>query len=210
MKRVQIAAWLLFVPLLWFPAGGYAAPEGETLLVQDLPPVQGEIVKGVRYRDATGDNLVLLSETERFQRKTSGGKMAGWSRELHAGRLLLEKDGTVRRVWEMADHVYDCEEDITAAFILDAVRITDLDHDGTSEIWLPYVLGCRGDIGPLGMKILMYEGGAKHVVRGRTRVSIGKGESVGGECTFDDAFLSDQTVFRDVAARIWSDHVESR
>ena len=210
MNRFQIAIGMLCVPLLWIPAGAQASSRVAPPVVHELAPLQGNLVKGLRYRDATGDNLVLISETEPFQRKVPGRKPAGWSRELHARRLLLATDGSVRQEWEMTDHVLDCEVDITAAFIQKAIRVTDLDGNGTAEIWLPYVLGCRGDIGPRTMKILMYEGGTKHALRGRTRASIGHGEFVGGEYTPDDAFSDAPAVFREEARRVWSEQMNFR
>ena len=77
---------------------------------------------------------------------------------------------------------------------------TDLDKDGTSEVWLPYALGCLSDPGQHPMKIIMYEGTQKYAMRGLSR-SLGGPAGDGG--TMDAALRSGPAVFRSYAQKLW-------
>ena len=50
-----------FVCLCLFAA---SPAQAAAIAVHDLPTVSGNFVKAVRYTDATGDNLILLTETD--------------------------------------------------------------------------------------------------------------------------------------------------
>jgi hypothetical protein len=66
----------------------------------------------------------------------------------------------------MTDGIKTCPFDITAAFIKDAVTVTDLDKDGIPEIKIQYATACRSDVSPADMKLLLYENGEKYALRG--------------------------------------------
>ena len=172
-----------------------AAPSiaAKTIVPHTLPEIHGKVVKAVRYKDATGDNLVILSHTDSVFSRNAAETLS--SKELYAYRFLLKENGSVERVWRVTDYVRECFTDITAEFAHEAFQVTDLDNNGTAEIWMPYYLGCSGDIGPIGMKIIMYEGGKKYAVRGETQALVNKNAHVGGEYALDEAFNSGPDTF---------------
>lgn len=70
-----------------------------------------------------------------------------------------------------------------------------------------YKTVCHGDVSPVTMKIIMYEGNKKYAVRGDTRVSVSEGHTMGGEYTFDDAFKNGPAAFREYAKKLWAKNV---
>ena len=186
---------------------GYREEKAKGIITYDFPQATGNIVKAVRYTDAAGDNLVLLAETAVFAKPESGPEPAKRSKELSANRYLLEKDGTVKHVWRVADFVRDCDlEALTVSFIKDAFRITDLNNNGEAEVWMSYVLRCAGDPGPMTMKTIMYEGAQKYAVRGETRSRVSENEYAGGEYTLDAAFASGPAEFAAFAKELWAEY----
>ena len=163
--------------------------------VSDFPKVEGKIVKAVRYTDITGENLILLTETDIVYKQDEQGNYSA-SKELFAYRFFLHDN--YKQVWQVRDFVRDCEVDMTVSFVLDAFRITDLNGDSNAEIWMTYMLNCAGDISPNTMKIIMYEGEKKYAVRGKA-----KNDFMGGEYTMDAAFASGPSEFSDFAKEMW-------
>ena len=134
------------------------------------------------------------------------------SREIFAYLFRKDAGGAARRVWRVYDFEKDCEFFIKADFDESRVEITDLDRDGVSEIWLPYSLNCSNDPTPVKMKIIMYEGGQKHAMRGLSRdpnLPLDESRGVG---TMDAAFRSGPAAFRDHAQKLWKtiddDHIQ--
>lgn len=63
----------------------------------------------------------------------------------------------------------NCEFDISTYFIDPALSVTDLNGNGTNEIWIMYRLGCKSDVSPWPLKLILYEGKEKSAIRGETR-----------------------------------------
>ena len=112
---------------------------------------RGSIVASKSCTDRLGSGEVVLVE-ERERSHSCGGDTCR-DKYIHAYRFADDE-----QVWQINDLVEDCPLSLEIEFIPEALRITDLDGDGLNEIWVVYRLGCRGDVSPLGMKIIMYEG----------------------------------------------------
>ncbi|MCR5563909.1 MAG: hypothetical protein K6F46_11205, partial [Desulfovibrio sp.] len=80
--------------------------------------------------------------------------------------------------------------------------ITDLDGNGVSEVWITYYVSCHGDVSPDGMKVLMYEGGKKHALRGETFLHV-DGMDMGGSYKADPAFNEAPAPIRRFADELW-------
>ena len=181
-----------------------AAENSGSIGVHDFTEIKGQLVKAVRYADVTGDNLLLLTETDIVVKAETKDGDETRSKDLFARRFLLKNGGAVEQVWRVTDYMRDCDLDgFDARFITDAFRITDLDNNGLAEIWVPYILQCAGDPGPMTMKIIMYEGDKKYAVRGETRSSVGDNTYAGGEYTLDPAFTGSPAEFRHFATQLW-------
>ena len=71
-----------------------------------------------------------------------------------------------------------------------------------------YVTVCHGDVSPLLMKIIMYEGAKKYAVRGTTYIEYGEEEMRGGKFTLDDAFRNGPAAFRKYAEQLWKKNIK--
>jgi hypothetical protein len=177
---------------------------------------KGKVVAGARWLDKKGENLVLLCETGSFQSPVSprskNNPYGEWGRaaELHAYHYTKTK-GKWTRLWKLKDSVKICPYDLEAAFLPNSLTITDLDNNGIAESTLLYKLGCRSDVSPLQLKLIMHEGKAKYALRGETRVRLGgPDEKVGGQKTTDPAFRQAPRVFLDYAVQQWNAFVEEK
>lgn len=171
----------------------------------NVEEVHGSLVQGIHFTDGHGDGLVILTESGTIEEIDEYGYEVK-SKDIYAyGYRLVE--GEAHFMWRITDFTRLCDLDgFVADFITEGLTITDLDNNSIAEIWIPYVLSCRGDIGPMTMKIIMYEGAQKYAVRGETRARIFENEYAGGECTLDNSFTSASPEFSTFARQLWDNH----
>ncbi len=187
MKKTVLAAAISVTPLL-------AIGLSTSAHAGDFTP----IVKTVRYTDSTGSNTVEFQETEKQYANHYQSK------SLYAVRYVKTDFGN-DQVWRIRDFIHDCPEetDLTVNFIQKGIKVTDLDKNGVKEVWVPYVMACRGDVSPMTFKLIMYEGTQKFAMRGTTRAQIDINEYIGGEYTMDAAFDNAPQVFTTFAKKHW-------
>jgi hypothetical protein len=161
----------------------------------------GNIVQAVRWIDSTGDNIVILTATEKTQSKNAPGRDAA----LYAYHYLVSGD-SIKQTWKIYDYIKECDVDMELYFVDNAFAVTDLNKDGKAEVWIMYKNSCHGDVSPVAMKIIMYQDNKKFAVRGTTKVPVSANEYAGGEFTFDDAFKKAPAEFRQYAERLWTQH----
>jgi hypothetical protein len=164
----------------------------------------GNIVQAIRWTDNTGDNIVLLTATEKTQSKNAHDDSYS-DGALYAYHYLLSGDST-KQTWRVTDYVKECPVDMFLYFVDKAFAVTDLNKDGKAEVWIMYKVSCQGDVSPVPMKIIMYEDNKKFAVRGTTKVETSPKKFMGGEFTFDQAFKSAPAEFRKYAEKIWQQH----
>ena len=159
----------------------------------------GNIVQAVRWTDNTGDNIVLLTVTDKTQSKNApdDGYIDG---ALYAYHFLASGD-SVRQTWKTYDYVKECPVDMFLYFVDKTFAMTDLNKDGKAEVWIMYKVSCQGDVSPVPMKIIMYQDNQKFAARGTTKVP-----SMGGDFTFDKAFKNAPAEFRQYAENLWKEH----
>ena len=161
----------------------------------------GKIQNAVRWTDNLGDNVVVTTETGYTPNPSGDGSDAA----LYAYHYLMLD--SVKLIWRVYDFIKECMVDMKVNFIKNSFAVTDLDKDGTAEIWLMYKTVCHGDVSPSDMKIIMYEAGKKHAIRGTNRVRVGEKEYMGGEFTMDDAFKKSPAAFRKYAEQLWKKNI---
>lgn len=158
----------------------------------------GRVVQALRYSDRTGTYTVLATERGPTTQGSDGQRA-----DLYAYQYPAT-GGTPN--WQVHDFEVACPLDLRAQFRPRGVTVTDLDQDGTAEVWLVYRTVCRGDISPSTQKIIMYEGARKYAVRGTARVAVGS-QGEGGTYAFDAAaWVGAPATFRQHAARLWQQH----
>ncbi|AWI25392.1 M949_RS01915 family surface polysaccharide biosynthesis protein [Flavobacterium pallidum] len=197
--KVRYLLLLLFSPFIF----GQAKIITKDIWQKDLPKgfsFSGQFVKGLQWKDAHGDNMLLLTETGIY--KSGDNKNA----EVFAYHFL---NGAADPDWKVYDFEKGCPLDVEASFIDRAIAVTDLDGDKTTEIWLVYKMACRGDISPRAMKIVIYEGQQKYAMRGEERLIMGD-QVTGGEYEFDAAFNTLPQKIKDYAVKQWKRYAKWR
>lgn len=106
-----------------------------------------------------------------------------------------------QQVWKAKDFVNRCEFDLELEMLDDSIEVTDLDNDGLAEISFLYKLGCRSDVSPLDVKLLMYEGTTKYALRGESYERVGETEYAGG--AFKPDFNGAPPAFLEFAKAKW-------
>lgn len=161
----------------------------------------GNIFQTVRWTDNTGDNIVILTVTDKTQSKNLPDD--GYSdRALYAYHYLVSGDN-IKQTWRVYDYVKECPVDMFLNFVDKTFAVTDLNKDGNAEVWIMYKVSCQGDASPIPMKIIMYQDNKKFAVRGTTRVKVSATDFMGGEYFFDEAFKNAPAEFRQYAEKLW-------
>ena len=165
---------------------------------------KGVLQTVVQWTDSLGDNIFITTETGEFPSK---GKESDYGdAALYAYHYTITKD-SAKLITRVYDVIQECEWDLTMHFVPNTFAITDLDKDGTAEIWLMYILSCRSDVSPDQMKLVMLEGGKKYIARGTAKVQVSEKEFDGGEYDFDSAFQRAPAAFRNYAAQLWKKNI---
>ena len=172
---------------------------------------EGTVKKAVRWNDNAGDHIVILSETGIFQNNKFKHENEGADAELFAYHFIVQNDSAVQ-AWRIYDYIADCPVDIEASFIENSLKVTDLNNDGISEIWVMYKTVCHGDVSPGDMKIIMYQGEQKFALRGQYKVldgidEKGKKHYSGGDYKTDKAFAEGPAVFLSFAKAMWKKNI---
>ncbi|NKJ23353.1 hypothetical protein [Dyella sp. SG609] len=177
-----------------------ASPIAQPITAAQLPAgitFKGNFKQALRWTDAEGDNLVVVSM------HSDDNSEYGYNDDLYAVRYTLA-GGKAQLRWSLHDYVHDCGVDHQATFFRGAaLQVTDLDGNGTAEVWMAYRLMCRGDISSDTMKVIAYQGAQKYAMRGETRDAGGQG----GSYVFDTAFLEAPRPLREFARKLWAAHV---
>jgi hypothetical protein len=162
----------------------------------------GRVVQALRYTDRTGTYTVLATQSGPVPDPTAQAS-DGQRADLYAYQYPASGSTPT---WQLHDFVADCPLDIAAEFLPKSLTVTDLDQDGTAEVWLVYRTTCRGDVSPSTQKIIMHEGAQKYAVRGTSRIAIGNGQHDGGTYVLDAAWRAAPVAFRQYAAQLWQQH----
>jgi hypothetical protein len=133
--------------------------------------VTGAPVKGLRWTDANGDNLLVLAEREfRVAKGSQTGDDPGTTIDLSAD-LYATKDGKTTKLRRVVDGFPGCEFDQETKFAKQGPEVADADGDGVGEVLFGYQVGCNSDISPVDFKVLALEGADKYILRGESNVS---------------------------------------
>lgn len=199
---------------------GSAASQEYSLVVNKIDSTQfpasikyeGFIKNAVRWKDKSGDNIVLTTETGIYHSDKLKHEFDDSSdAELYAYHFIISNNNA-RQTWRVKDFIADCPVDITASFVKNTFKITDLDKNGIAEVWLMYKTVCHGDVSPSNMKIIMYEGNHKYAMRGENKVQVGSDENdkasfIGGEFKLDANFKNGPKVFKEYAQNLWKENI---
>lgn len=166
--------------------------------------LEGKFKEAIEWEDKEGKHLVITSESgiginPKFKHDNGGSDAELWAKH------YIVKDKPLQ-VWKIYDYIRDCPVDLNASFLPRTLQITDIDKNGLAEIWIMYKTVCHGDVSPSDLKLILMEGGKKHVLRGTTKIQFGKKEYIGGEYTADKNYLSLSKEIQEFGYRIWNDN----
>ncbi|ACY18416.1 M949_RS01915 family surface polysaccharide biosynthesis protein [Haliangium ochraceum] len=178
-------------------AGGAPAKvEAQPFSFDEVPAaVRGdkEVNAGTRFRDASGDNWLVA-----FNSMNDAGSQL---------RVVLARvDGdSSETVNEVEDKVEDCEFDVMLYVDEEALEVTDLDKDGTGEVWFAYHATCTSDVSPSNYRLVMFEGGDEYIIRGTTSIVDADGSKYGGEQEIDASLQNGPAAFLEHAKERWAE-----
>ncbi|WP_051279423.1 M949_RS01915 family surface polysaccharide biosynthesis protein [Chitinilyticum aquatile] len=155
-------------------AAAASAPAIRHLKQAELPAgveLRGKLVDALRWQDANGDNLLLLSEWSEEGKVTEEAPDGSRSAYLAAAHYQLG-GSKPQRLWLLNDSVKDCGFDVAAAFDLSATRVVDADADGRTETLLGYSMTCTSDVSPYTYKLIVHAGKQKYALRGLDRYGV--------------------------------------
>jgi hypothetical protein len=172
--HATVRASVILLAVALAASAARAAPFGaEVLGFGD--PLPGEVkVKGAtldavwRWSEDDGKttSLAVFSSTDRWR------GMQLTDRKLFV-QVYRGAAGSLKQVRLVQDGIDACDLDTVAKVLIGSVSVTDVDGDGTAELAFAYDVSCVSDISPSSRKLLVLEGDAKHILRGRSRVDIG-------------------------------------
>ncbi len=205
---LSLAVILLFCQAVSAAPGSIATEDvTASVSLENFPGAEGIPVKALRFADRDGEHTVLYTITKEKASKTpsADGDICR-SQNLNVYRYTKE-NGTWKRKWRIYDFVQDCPYGLTLGYVPPMLQVTDLDGNGSAEIWSGYVVHCSSDVSPIPMKLIMYEKGTKYAVRGKSRCRVSDNKYEGGSFTPDKAFKKGPKVFLNYAVTLFTENI---
>lgn len=204
MKKCLLALFPL-LPLL-----AAAQPKVKELTYKSLPSevsFNGELVQALTWQDNNGENIVVLSETEKAMSTTRPEK--GYYEASLDARHFVKIEEHWHGKWTLHDQVNECNLLINSNFVDGAFEVTDKNNNGVGEVWMVYNMGCHRDKQPSYMKVVMYEGETRYSMRGLPKGGSSKDEIAASDYTLDANFKQGPAAFKDYALELWKDNATS-
>ena len=191
------------------PVPARAQVQTRTVAASAIPKTaihKGTVVRALSWTDKNGGNMLLLTETNEIWDRHRESR----TRELYAYHYANRKTATYQLLRQIHDFEKDCPLDIALAHLSNSLTVTDLDKDGFAEITFLYTNGCKGDVSPDVLKLMLLENGAKYAIRGETTLYQGgkplEGYGNGTPKTVDASFAQAPKAFLAHANRQWETH----
>jgi hypothetical protein len=146
----------------------------------------GNIIRQITWIDKNGENLALFTK--------KGPEIWVYHYAFPSGSPQL-----LRKV---RDNEFNCEFDMSLNFIEKTIGVTDLDSDNYGELTFAYEKGCRSDVSPLDMKLLIIENGDKYIIRGRQTLEMPDYIERGSK-NIDPSFYNGPRTFLNHALSVW-------
>lgn len=160
---------------------------------EDVPEAleyEGELINGRKWKDNAGLNYILFTKASIDQ----DGSASSFFNAYH----YVENGQEIKLVRRIQDFEQACEFDVTVEFLPASLNISDLDENGFAEITFLYRKGCRSDVSPLDLKLILLENGEKYAIRGTTIVA-----GLGGQEKIDPSFHTASPAFLSFAEQHW-------
>ncbi len=180
------------------------------LCTKGITEYDGNVVAMQTYEDESGANIVFMTETQPITANKIDEESYTYSKYINAYNYKLdETSGKWKQTWKIHDFQKDCPVVLTAAFLPSGFAVTDKDMNGYKEVWVSYALGCIGDESPLNLKVIMYENGKKHAIRGESKViERSENKCYGGEYKLDGNMKNANSDIKKHGILLWNQIVE--
>ena len=171
---------------------------------------RGVIVESTRWIDILGENILIQTVSGQFKWKDylETRKEYDLQDKTELYTYLFRRQNNTeefKQIWRIYDYLECYGVDWFTGYIPNATTITDIDRDGISEVSIPYVLICRGDVSPGTMKIIMYENEDKFALRGTTMTFCSDENTTDGIFKASNNLLK-QSDFYSHLKIIWENH----
>jgi len=167
------------------------------------------IVSGVQWKDKSGLNVLIITETEPIQNKTNEYDESV-SKKLFGYAFVKNEEDKFQQVWMIQDFIDKCQVDLTLNYIPKSLTVTDLNNNGIAENTFIYKMSCKGDVSPNDLKLIMHEGKEKYAIRGETVLKIQNEKPYGGKTNIDKSFDNAPKEFLDYAKKEWKKFQEEK
>ncbi|WP_420153217.1 M949_RS01915 family surface polysaccharide biosynthesis protein [Siphonobacter sp.] len=148
---------------------------------------KGKPLQALQFQDQTGNYVALTTETTTLEDQA------------HLAAYVYTSNGSM--LWQLRDGISDCPLDRVAVFVPGSFKVTDLDKNGKAEVWVAYRIGCRGDVSPSELKIIMHEGTTKYAMRGMGKLKVGHAVQPDGGTITSNGFR--KSTFERYAEQLW-------
>ncbi|MEM6397805.1 MAG: hypothetical protein AAF741_15760 [Bacteroidota bacterium] len=128
--------------------------------------VKGSLLLAKQWNDQNGENILIISRVGPLDEAEENIVDYGDQYAELYGEQYIKTENDYELLWDIYDFQRNCPFDLSLGLLPNSTTITDLDDDGFTETTLVYKLGCRSDVSPLGMKVLMHENDTKMGLRG--------------------------------------------
>ncbi|GGD57350.1 hypothetical protein GCM10011514_21800 [Emticicia aquatilis] len=149
--------------------------------------------KALQFEDKNGKNYLVAT--------TLQNRSDEWVTKAILVQHYVEKSNKelflLRQITDKEEH---CEFDNDIQLLPESLRITDLDKNKYAEITFLYKLGCRSDVSPIGLKLMVIENGNKAAIRGKT---LPRGFDFPKEKVADSSFKKLSKPIQDQANKLW-------
>ncbi|OZI07644.1 hypothetical protein BWI93_13570 [Siphonobacter sp. BAB-5385] len=192
-KSHQIMTFLrisLFLFILSVQQVALAQVQSKGIAPSALPAgllYKGKPLQVLQFHDQTGDYVALTTETTTRED------------EAHIAAYMFGANGS--KLWQLNDGIADCPLDRVAVFVPGSFKVTDLNKNGKAEVWVAYRIGCRGDVSPSELKIIMHEGTTKYAMRGVGKLKVGNALQPDGGTMTSNGFR--KSAFNTHAEQLW-------
>lgn len=159
MKSAKI---LLFVLLNFHCFAQITSKRIAPSVLQKLVTDDAIVEQALQFEDKNGTNylvaVILQNRSDEWESKT-----------LLVKHYIKKANNPFFLLRQINETEVRCELDNELKFVDKSFIISDLDKNNYAEISFVYKTGCRGDVSPIVMKVIVLENGNKAAIRGKTQ-----------------------------------------
>jgi hypothetical protein len=147
----------------------------------------------LQFDDKNGKNYLVVTSI-------LNGSDEWLTKTLLVKHYIKKSNNQFELIRQITDNEVHCEFDNDLQFLDKSLTISNLDKNNYAEITFLYKIGCRSDVSPIGLKLMVIENGNKAAIRGNT---VPRGFGFPKEKVTDAAFKKLPKAIQDQANKLW-------